>query len=243
MVMQAGAEKWDDGDDGDDEGASVDARPAPRDGSSSSSASTSSRARASENVGPGLLPSAVVADVGAFLFGYHTAVCNAPLSAIASELGFADDDGVKGVVVSALVLGGALGGLTVGALSDKIGRKATLTWVSAPLVVGTLVSGAATNAATMIVGRFIAGVGVGASSQIVPLYLSEIAPPALRGTLNGFRRLAYVFGCLAAFQIAAPLKTAGARDGGGLCFLTPRRRRWCWPSVRTLSHRRVQFGC
>ena len=182
MVMQAGAEKWDDGDDGDDEGASVDARPAPRDGSSSSSASTSSRARASENVGPGLLPSAVVADVGAFLFGYHTAVCNAPLSAIASELGFADDDGVKGVVVSALVLGGALGGLTVGALSDKIGRKATLTWVSAPLVVGTLVSGAAT---------------------------SEIAPPALRGTLNGFRRLAYVFGCLAAFQIAAPLKTAG----------------------------------
>ena len=209
MVMQAGAEKWDDGDDGDDEGASVDARPAPRDGSSSSSASTSSRARASENVGPGLLPSAVVVDVGAFLFGYHTAVCNAPLSAIASELGFADDDGVKGVVVSALVLGGALGGLTVGALSDKIGRKATLARVSAPLIVGTLVSGAATNAATMIVGRFIAGVGLGASSQIVPLYLSEIAPPALRGTLNGFRRLAYVFGCLAAFQIAAPLKTAG----------------------------------
>ena len=127
MVMQAGAERWDDGDDGDDEGASVDARPAPRDGSSSSSASTSSRARASENVGPGLLPSAVRRR-RAFLFGYHTAVCNAPLSAIASELGFADDDGVKGVVVSALVLGGALGGLTVGALSDKIGRKAALTW-------------------------------------------------------------------------------------------------------------------
>ena len=126
--------------------------------------------------------------------------CNAPLSAIASELGFADDDGVKGVVVSALVLGGALGGLTVGALSDKIGRKAALTWVSAPLVVGTLVSGAATNAATMIVGRFIAGVGVGASSQIVPLYLSEIAPPALRGTLNGFRRLAYVFGVSRRFK-------------------------------------------
>jgi len=139
-------------------------------------------------------------------------VCNAPLSAMASELGFADDDGVKGVVVSALVLGGALGGITVGALSDKIGRKLTLTSVSAPLIVGTLVSGTATNAATMIVGRFIAGVGVGASSQIVPLYLSEIAPPALRGTLNGLRRLAYVFGCLAAFQIAAPLKTAGG-DG------------------------------
>lgn len=193
--------------------SSVDVWTAPRDGSSSSSSSSlSSDVWASENVGPGLLPSAVIANVGAFLFGYHTAVCNAPLSAMASELGFADDDGVKGVVVSALVLGGALGGLTVGALSDKIGRKLTLTSVSAPLIVGTLVSGAATNAATMIVGRFIAGVGVGASSQIVPLYLSEIAPPALRGTLNGLRRLAYVFGCLAAFQIAAPLKAAGG-DG------------------------------
>ena len=39
-------------------------------------------------------------------------------------------------------------------------------------------------------GRFITGVGVGASSQIVPLYLSEVSPAGLRGTLNGFRRMA-----------------------------------------------------
>lgn len=161
------------------------------------------------NVGPSLLPSAVVANVGAFLFGYHTAVCNAPLTALANDLGFGDDDGLKGIVVSALVLGGACGGLGVGGLSDAYGRKAALTAVGAPLVLGSLASASATNAATMIAGRFITGIGVGASSQIVPLYLSEIAPPALRGTLNGFRRLAYVFGCLAAFQIATPLKEAG----------------------------------
>ena len=161
------------------------------------------------NVGPSLLPSAVVANVGAFLFGYHTAVCNAPLTALANDLGFGDDDGLKGIVVSALVLGGACGGLGVGGFSDAYGRKAALTAVGAPLVLGSLASASATNAATMIAGRFITGIGVGASSQIVPLYLSEIAPPALRGTLNGFRRLAYVFGCLAAFQIAAPLKEAG----------------------------------
>ena len=161
------------------------------------------------NVGPSLLPSAVVANVGAFLFGYHTAVCNAPLTALANDLGFGDDDALKGIVVSALVLGGACGGLGVGGFSDAYGRKAALTAVSAPLVLGSLASASATNAATMIAGRFITGIGVGASSQIVPLYLSEIAPPALRGTLNGFRRLAYVFGCLAAFQIATPLKEAG----------------------------------
>ena len=161
------------------------------------------------NVGPGLAPSALTACLGAFLFGYHTAACNAPLGALASDLGFGGDEGLKGIVVSALVLGGALGGITVGGLSDAYGRKATLVGTSAPLALGALLSAHAPNAAVMIAGRFIAGIGVGASSQIVPLYLSEIAPPALRGTLNGVRRLAYVFGCLAAFQIAAPLKAGG----------------------------------
>ena len=164
------------------------------------------------DVGPGLLPSAVVANVGAFLFGYHTAVCNAPLAAMASDLGFASDDAIKGIVVSALVVGGAVGGLTVGGFSDTYGRKAALTAVSAPLVVGALTSATAPNVYAMIAGRFVTGLGVGASSQIVPLYLSEISPPALRGTLNGFRRLAYVFGCLAAFTLAAPLKDDGG-DG------------------------------
>ena len=161
------------------------------------------------DVGPGLLPSAVVANVGAFLFGYHTAVCNAPLAAMAHDLGFASDDGLKGIVVSALVVGGAVGGLSVGGFSDGYGRKAALMAASAPLVAGALVSAWAPSAWAMIAGRFITGLGVGASSQIVPLYLSEISPPALRGTLNGFRRLAYVFGCLAAFCLAAPLKDDG----------------------------------
>ena len=51
-------------------------------------------------------------------------------------------------------------------------------------------------------------VGVGASSQIVPLYLSEVSPPGLRGTVNGIRRVAYVIGCLVAFQFAVPLQEA-----------------------------------
>lgn len=161
------------------------------------------------SVGPGLAPSALTASLGAFAFGYHTAACNAPLDAIANDLAFGGDQGLKGLVVSALVIGGALGGLGVGGVSDALGRRLTLAWTSAPLIAGALMSAYAPNAAVMIAGRFIAGVGVGASSQIVPLYLSEISPPALRGTLNGVRRMAYVFGCLAAFQIGDGLKVTG----------------------------------
>ena len=64
----------------------------------------------------------------------------------------------------------------------------------------------------MALGRLITGVGVGASSQIVPLYLSEVSPPELRGTVNGVRRVAHVLGCLLAFQFAVPLQRPVATD-------------------------------
>ena len=158
------------------------------------------------SVGPGLAPSVATACLGAFLFGYHSAVINAPLSAIADDLGFAGDNAAKGAVVSVLVAGGFLGGLGIGPLADSQGRRAALFATTVPLTIGTLISASADGFVSMTVGRLITGVGVGASSQIVPLYLSEVSPPNLRGTVNGIRRVAYVIGCLLAFQAAVPLQ-------------------------------------
>ena len=164
------------------------------------------------NIGPGLIPSIATATIGAFLFGYHSAVINAPLAAIASDLGFAESDGLKGLVVSVMVLGGVIGGFSIAPFADKYGRKNALAFVTIPLAVGALISSISWDAASMTFGRLITGIGVGASSQIVPLYLAEISPPTFRGTSNGLRRMAYVFGCLAAFQLAVPLEEAA--DGG-----------------------------
>ena len=185
-------------------------------GSSSSSSSTSSTADGNANasqkpfdwddVGPGLVPSVATACLGAFLFGYHSAVINAPLGAIADDLGFAEDVAAKGAVVSVLVAGGFLGGLGIGPLADAQGRRAALFATTVPLTIGTLISASADSFGAMTIGRLVVGVGVGASSQIVPLYLSEVSPPNLRGTVNGVRRVAYVMGCLLAFQAAVPLQ-------------------------------------
>ena len=166
------------------------------------------------NIGPRLIPSIATATIGAFLFGYHSAVINAPLASIASDLGFAESDGLKGVVVSVMVLGGVLGGFSIAPFADKYGRKNALAFVTIPLAIGALISAASWDAASMTFGRLITGIGVGASSQIVPLYLAEISPPSFRGTANGLRRMAYVFGCLAAFQLAVPLEEA-ANGGDG----------------------------
>ena len=167
-----------------------------------------------DDIGPGLIPSIATATIGAFLFGYHSAVINAPLASIASDLGFAESDGLKGLVVSVMVLGGVVGGFSIAPIADKYGRKNALAFVTIPLAVGALISSVSWDAASMTFGRLITGIGVGASSQIVPLYLAEISPPSFRGTANGLRRMAYVFGCLAAFQLAVPLEEA-ANGGDG----------------------------
>ena len=76
-----------------------------------------------------------------------------------------------------------------------------------------MICGGADSFWTMMLGRFVTGAGVGASTQIVPVYLSEVSPPGLRGTVNGIRRMGYVVGCLMAFQLCGPLKDANMPDG------------------------------
>jgi len=89
------------------------------------------------DVGPSLAPSIVTACLGAFLFGYHSAVINAPLADIAEDLGFAGDNVAKGAIVSIMVVGGFAGGLGIGPFSDKEGRRAALVATTVPLALGT----------------------------------------------------------------------------------------------------------
>ncbi|KAI8305674.1 hypothetical protein K4K61_005119 [Colletotrichum sp. SAR11_59] len=40
--------------------------------------------------------------------------------------------------------------------------------------------------ALVMAGRCIAGLGIGASAPVIPVYIAEVAPPAIRGKLVGF---------------------------------------------------------
>ena len=50
-------------------------------------------------------------------------------------------------------------------------------------------------------GRVLAGMGVGGTSMISPIYISEIAPPAIRGRLVGFYEFSWQIGGLVGFWI------------------------------------------
>ncbi|URD96911.1 Sugar carrier protein [Musa troglodytarum] len=68
------------------------------------------------------------------------------------------------------------------------GRKSSMLFGGAAFLLGSAINGVAMNVAMLIIGRILLGVGVGFANQAVPLYLSEMAPPQLRGALNmGFQ--------------------------------------------------------
>jgi sugar porter (SP) family MFS transporter len=149
-----------------------------------------------------------VACAGAFAFGYHLGVVNGPLGAIAAELGFAGDAALQGLVVSSTLAGAAAGSLGGGALADRLGRRGSFLLCALPMLVGPLLSAAATSLETMVAGRAIAGLAIGLSSALVPVYIAEVAPTAQRGTFGALNQLLICLGILAALLVNVALDPA-----------------------------------
>ena len=53
----------------------------------------------------------------------------------------------------------------------------------------------------IFIGRFIAGLSIGMLSMVVPLYLSELAPPNIRGGLVALQQLGITVGIMVAFWL------------------------------------------
>lgn len=148
-----------------------------------------------------VLAAVAVAGAGAFAFGYHLGVVNGPLDAIASDLGFAGNTALQGAIVSSSLAGAAAGSLGGAGLADSVGRRKAFLLDSVPLLAGALLCASATGLASMLLGRALVGVGIGLSSALVPLYISEIAPTSLRGTLGSINQLLICVGILAALVV------------------------------------------
>lgn len=53
----------------------------------------------------------------------------------------------------------------------------------------------------MYAGRTLAGIGVGGASNLTPIYISELAPPAIRGRLVGLYEMGWQIGGVVGFWI------------------------------------------
>src|SRR3954465_1242117 len=145
----------------------------------------------------------VVACLGGLLFGYDTGVSNGAEGPMAQELGLSLLQ--LGVVISSLIFAAAVGALVGGKISDAIGRRTTIIVLAVMFFVGVLVVVFSPGFGLLVAGRIILALAGGGASAVVPVYLAELAPLEIRGSITGRNELAIVMGQFAAFVVNAIL--------------------------------------
>lgn len=151
-----------------------------------------------------------IATLGGLLFGYDTGVISGALpflkeSPEAGGFGLSAFD--ESLVTTGLTVGAAVGALVGGRLSDRFGRKKNIMTVAVIFLVGALGCAIAPNREALILFRFILGLAVGGASATVPVYLSEMSPVRIRGTMVSRNELMIVTGQLAAYTCNAIIAT------------------------------------
>jgi len=134
----------------------------------------------------------LLATMSQFLVGYNTGVINAPANVIFKG----HSTLLWSIVVAAFPGGAPFGAGAGGKLADSRGRRAALLMATWIFLVGGLIQTFALDMYSIIVARFIIGFASGFSSAVVPIYLGELAPPTLRGTLGTLTQFALVIGIL-----------------------------------------------
>lgn len=140
---------------------------------------------------------AIVAALGGILFGYDTAVISGTTEIVKTQFGLST--GGEGWYVGCALIGSIAGVLIAGMLSDFLGRKKTML-ISALLfsvsAIGCAVCG---NFTQLVIYRIIGGFGIGIVSIVSPVYISEVSPAHVRGTMVSLYQLFITIGFLLAY--------------------------------------------
>jgi len=143
-----------------------------------------------------ILISLIVA-LGGFLLGFDSAVISGAIKGI--TIYFEMTDKMLGFAVGCVIFGAMAGNLLAGPLSDRFGRKRVLILVALLFSISATWSALATGYTEFIIARIIGGIGIGGAILIAPVYIAEIAPPKLRGSLVSFNQLNIVIGISVAY--------------------------------------------
>ena len=159
----------------------------------------------------------LVAVLGGLLFGYDTAVISGAEKGLqAFFLGAKDfvyTDVIHGITSSSALLGCILGSALSGFFAQNYGRKKSLILAGVFFFLSALGSyypeflffehGKPTYSLLWMFNfyRIIGGIGVGLASAICPMYIAEVAPSNIRGTLVSWNQFAIIFGQLVVYFV------------------------------------------
>lgn len=111
---------------------------------------------------------------------------------------------IQANIVSIYQAGAFFGSLGAYGSSYYLGRRKSLLLFSLIFMLGAGLMCGATGArglGLLYAGRVLAGIGIGGCSNMTPIYIAELAPPAVRGRLVGIYELGWQIGGLVGFWI------------------------------------------
>ncbi len=159
----------------------------------------------------------LVAVIGGLLFGYDTAVISGAEKGLqAFFIGSKDfiyTDVYHGFTCSSALIGCVIGSAFSGLCATRLGRKRSLILAGIFFFLSALGSyypeflffepQKPTFGLLMAFNfyRIVGGLGVGLASAICPMYIAEVAPSNIRGTLVSWNQFAIIFGQLVVYMV------------------------------------------
>ena len=158
-----------------------------------------------------------VAILGGLLFGYDTAVISGAEKGLEafflSASDFQYNKVMHGITSSSALIGCVLGGAISGIFASRLGRRNSLRLAAILFFLSALGSYypeflffeyGKPNMDLLIafnLYRVLGGIGVGLASAVCPMYIAEIAPSNIRGTLVSCNQFAIIFGMLVVYFV------------------------------------------
>ncbi|KAK8240256.1 general substrate transporter [Phyllosticta capitalensis] len=139
------------------------------------------------------------------LYGYDASVFNAVLGSD-NWLEWFDhpDSQTQGAVNTAYTVGAIVGGFFFGGpLADYLGRRAGMAGGSFLVIIATFIQAFAPkgNIGCFIGGRVLIGLGQGLALTAGPIYIGELCPSEIRGTIMAFWQMFYSVGSFIAYWV------------------------------------------
>ena len=140
-----------------------------------------------------------VSALAGLLFGYDTGVISGAILFVKKQ--FALSSTLEEVVTSVVLLGAVIGAAAGGTLADRFGRRKTIILAAVIFILGAMGTALAPTVILLVAGRTIVGIGIGIASFSAPLYISEVAPANIRGSLVSLNQLAITVGIVVSYLV------------------------------------------
>lgn len=140
-----------------------------------------------------------IAALGGLLFGYDTGVISGAILFVKGD--FPLSSGMEELVVSAVLIGAVFGAGTGGALTGRFGRRRMIIVAGVVFTLSAIATAFAPTVGWLIAARVASGVGIGIASFISPMYIAELVPAKVRGSLVAVNMLAITTGIVVAYLV------------------------------------------